>query len=226
MATTIKSTDYLIADNTWHYWNTTATTTNIVYEDPWRTWTTMTSSTGTVYPVQQRTWTRWQEPTYTFDRIVPVETPEQVQARLDRAQRQREEASARALARQQRMLGAEDRAWELFRSLLTEEQIRTMDETHEVWVKGSDGGLYVIETWNGRVHGNIRAVDEHGCMLGRLCVQPQMYDYAEAAALPASDGHVGQLLAIRFNEKRLRETANWSGVRACQQPEVPILRAA
>jgi hypothetical protein len=55
-------------------------------------------------------------------------------------------------------------------------------------------------------------VDEHGCVLGRVCVAPGMYDGDADAYLPLADGWVGQYLALKFNEEALRATGNWSGL--------------
>ena len=96
-----------------------------------------------------------------------------------------------------RMAGAEDRAETLFRSLLTAEQLITLDDENTSCVieRGSGGGLYQIQI-DGRLHGNIKAIDEHGCVLGTLCVAPDMY--TGNGRMPNMDGYVGQLLAIRF----------------------------
>jgi len=221
----------------WGQWTNVGytTTTNAITYNPthnhgmWQDWiqTTTTASTTaylTYDPVH--TWEQWDEIPHVYyqHRVAAVTQPTQEQ--LDAAQRRREEDSARRLAAQTKLQGAQDRALELLHSLLTEDQLDSLIRDEEIQVRGSDGGLYVIETGNGRVHGNIRQVDEHGCMLGRLCVQPGMYDQEERASLPSADGHVGQLLAIRFNEAALRERANWSSRQACRQPDVPILRAA
>ena len=233
---------------TWNEWINVGyitTGTNATWQpDVWQTWTNATTNQVVVGYDPAYTWRQWDdfadadEINYEVrDGVVygrhhrqeyyqQVVHREPTQEELDAEQRRREDESARQLALQQRMVGAQDRALELFRALLTDDQIETMDQDGEIWVKGNDGGYYVIETRDGRVHGNVRSVDEHGCMLGRLCVQPGMYDHEEQAALPTADGHVGQLLAIRFNERQFRNTANWSGRRACQQPDVPILRAA
>jgi hypothetical protein len=212
--------------------------------DPWRDWvqTTTTGTTGMAgatvrYHYQDEvilgydpayTWEAWDEIPHEAVHYAQrmVVAPQPTQEELDAAQRRREEESARRHAAQAKLEGAQERALELLHSLLTEEQLVHLVRDEEIPVTGSDGGMYVIEAANGRIHGNIRQVDEHGCVLGRLCVQPVMYDQEERASLPSADGHVGQLLAIRFNEAALRERANWSGRRACQQPDVPILRAA
>jgi hypothetical protein len=215
----------------WNGWInvTPLTTTYASNTATWDRWLTTGTTAATIGYDRVYTWEQWEDAGQPYVWREYYQQPavrEPTQEELDAAQRRREDQSARLLAEKQRLAGAEDRAMELFRSLLTADQRQTMDQDGEVWVKGSDGGFYVVETRDGRVHGNVRSVDEHGCMLGRLCVQPGMYDHQEGAALPTSDGYVGQLLAIRFNEREFRATANWSGRRACQQPDVPILRAA
>lgn len=214
----------------WKHWanaTTSSTTSGTYVNDPWGRWTTANTSTTHLAYNPTYTWDQWAEmPDEQEYQYHQYPRHEPTQAELDAIQRRREDQSARLLAEQQRLQVAQPRALELFRALLTADQITQMDTDGEVWVKGSAGGFYVIEVGGGRVHGNIRRIDEHGCMLGRLCVQPSMYDHIEGAALPTADGHVGQLLAIRFNEPALLEKANWSSQRPCQQPDVPILRAA
>jgi hypothetical protein len=145
----------------------------------------------------------------------------------DAQQAAREERSRQLLAeRQQRELRAaqaQERAEELFSSLLTAEQQDRWATHRLITVRGSEGGLY--ELHDGGVHGNIAQVDEHGCRLATLCVATGMYD-DHHNPLPTADGWVGQLLAIRYNERELREKANFSYRRGCQHPDVPVLGAA
>lgn len=212
---------------TWQTWTTTTTNYRITTGNTatWNRWINSTTTTGaTIHYDTNYTWTQWDGLAHEAVRYPVHEPYVPTQEELDAAQRRREEESARRLAAQRQLAFAEDRAMELLRSLLTEEQAAQVEHNGEIWVDGSAGGIYVIETGAGRVHGNIRAVDAHGCVLGRLCVQPSMYD--GGGAMPIADGFVGQLLAIRHNERALLEKANWSGQRACQQPNVPILRAA
>ena len=197
--------------------NATATTGDVNYV--WNTWTTSaTTSTGTIAYDYNYTWQRWERAAADVEEIRRL-----AQQELDAVQARREERAARQLADRVRLTGAEERAVALFRSLLTPEQLADFDnpDIHSVTVRGSEGGLYEIET-DGRLHGNIKAVDEHGCVLGRLCVAPSMYD--GNFTMPTSDGYVGQLLGIKFNEELLVTTGNWSHRRECQQPHVPILR--
>lgn len=226
--------------------NTTASfNQNII----WRQWydaqtysTTITNSTGDRWfvrdedwisygpirfqanPVQERIWERWE--------VRERETQEQEAARLlreqerrDEIQRMREEQSRRRLAEQARIDGAQARALELLEMILSPEERLYRAEHGEIMVRGSAGGMYVIEERDS-VHGNVRQVDEHGCLLGRICVAPQMYDREAGLALPLADGWVGQYLAIKHDELLFRQKGNWSSVRPCQQPGVPSLAAA
>jgi hypothetical protein len=209
------------ATRIWQSWmggeyvvTTNATTTTGGVDYVWDTWNTTTSSTTLAYNYQY-TWQRWEAARADVEELQRI-----AQARLDAEQRRREETNARRLAARARVEGAEERSMELFRSLLDVEQLAMLDnpDTNCVIVRGSSGGRYQLECDHG-VHGNIVAIDEHGCMLGRLCVAPQMWSYGDAAAMPHGDGLVGQLLAIRFNEPALLAQANWSHRRPCQRPD-------
>lgn len=213
---------YLNQDYVWRGWNstTTGTTTVSLNTQPiWDRWlTTGATTTGNM------TWQRWQDlDHYAWQQPVrtPVETEEERQARLDRYQAQREEESRRRLAETARLEGAQERGMELLLSILTAEERVWHDQHDEIMVRGSDGGMYVIGK-NG-VHGNIREVDEHGCVLGRICVQPGMVDRDAGLAIPLADGWVGQYLAIKTHEQDVRQIGNWSSRRECQQPGIPIL---
>jgi hypothetical protein len=211
------------ATRIWQSWmggeyvvTTNATSTTMGVDYVWDTWNTTATTGGTTLNYDyQYTWMRWEAARADVEEIQRI-----TQARLDAEQRRREEANARRLATRVRVEGAEERSMELFRSLLSVEQLATLDDpdTSCVIVRGSGGGRYQIECERG-VHGNIMAIDEHGCMLGRLCVAPQMWSYGDGAAMPHGDGLVGQLLAIRFNEPALLAQANWSHRRPCQRPD-------
>jgi hypothetical protein len=214
----------------WYSWagtTGTATTGSWTIDPIWNTWNGTTTTGGnTITYAQDATWHRWEAADQQYRQATIAEIEElrrQAQERLDAEQRRREQNNARRLANMVRMEGAEDRAEALLLSLLTEEQTLEYINHQTITVRGSAGGLYKILA-RGQVHGNIRAIDVHGCFLGTLCVAPHMYTYD--GALPMSDGYVGQLLAIRFNEPALLEKANWSGRRECQNMVVPIMRAA
>lgn len=205
---------------------TTATTGTYTTQDiVWRGWTN--STTSSTLTMQDYVWNTWQtadnRPAGWFREPV-AETPEERQAREDRAQAAREEASRRHLAEQKRMTGAQDRAMELLMMILTNEERVWHDLHDEIMVSAPSGRMYVIEKRS--VHGNIKEVDAHGCVLGRVCVQPGMFDADTRLSLPLADGWVGQYLAIKHDEEHLRATGNWSGRAACKQPGVPILGQA
>ena len=219
-------------DIQWTWTGTTATTMTLSRIQPliWNQW--VTSSTGwvttgdTTYNIQGATWERWLD----YDGVVhrEIATQEEIlrmrQERADRLQAQREADSRRFLAEQARLEGAQDRGMELLLSLLTNEERVWHDLHDELMVRGSEGGLYLIAKHG--VHGNITEVDEHGCRLANLCVAPGMMDRDAGLALPLADGWIGQYLAIKNQEAVLRQAANWSMQRVCQQPGIPILGAA
>lgn len=220
----------------WKYWIGTSNSTktmSLKADYVWDGWITantlavsaVTKFTNTLTTYSATTtfrdiiWNEWQNEPATPDYY---RTPEEIQADADAAQARREEASRRALAREAVRVQAEDRAMELLMTLLTEEETRYYLEHDEIQVRSEHGNLYVIEKRG--VHGNIRQVDEHGCMLGRICVAPVMYD-DERRALPLADGWIGQYLMLKHDEDRIIGRGNWSSRRVCQMPDVPILRA-
>jgi len=161
-----------------------------------------------------------------------VPTAEQLQEFADREQRAREERARRALEQEQRYAAAQEarimaeaRGGELLQMLLTPEQKQSLRDRHIIPVRGSQGGMYEIDTLQNGVHGNIVQVDQHGCRLGRICVAPGMRE-ADGRVLPLADGWVGQLLAIMADEEHFRNTGNWSSPQVCRHPDVPILERA
>ena len=236
--------------------NTTASTTGtITYTQDlvWNGWTVGNTTTGTSTFISDEQMVRfnaegitfdWYKPTYTVNPIQEavaqqwqvihereVPSPEELQRRADEAQRQMEEASRRRLEAEQRWARLEEdrilaqvRGLELLHMLLTDEQRAQYDLNAVVPVRGSEGGMYEIDTLQNGVHGNIVKVDEHGCRLGRVCVAPRMR--VDGQALPLADGWVGQLLAIKTDERAFIRTGNWSSQRACAHPDVPILERA
>lgn len=217
-----------IEDPSWAY-TTTATSTTGWYLNQntvWQDWVNTTATTSTTLRIAQNAvWNDWQYHGQNLEwYTTPPETPEERQAREDRLQARREEDSRARLAAKTRMEGAQERAMELLMTVLTNEERVWHDQHDEIMVRAESGRIYVIEKRG--VHGNIREVDEHGCILGRVCVAPGMYDGGAQAALPLADGWLGQYLAIKHNEEYLRATGNWSRRAACVQPDVPVLRAA
>lgn len=144
----------------------------------------------------------------------------------DERQRAREERSRRQLAEMQRLEGAQQRALELLRMILSPEERTYWENTGDIRVRGSDGGMYVIVASGESVHGNIKVTDDHGCTLGSICVAPTMYDRDEdgrAVPLPLADGWVGQYLTLKHNEGEMLRHANWYRQRECQHPGIPVL---
>ena len=208
----------------WWNWVTTSSTMSATANSIWLGWATNTTTasynTYTAMTYQDMIWHGWQNTPIT---PAPYRTPEEIQADADAAQARREEASRRQLAAKQARAAAEDRAMELLHTLLTEEEMRHYVEHDEIQVRSQHGNLYVIEKRG--VHGNIRQVDEHGCLLGRICVAPKMYD-EDCRTLPYADGWIGQYLMLKHDEDLIIGRGNWSRRADCQQPNVPILRAA
>lgn len=221
-----------------------ATTNNIV----WRQWydvqTMSTTITGGLqghrytYTVsdedlwhnyQQPIWDHWERvmvrerETEAEFRAAQAEVERRHQEYRDQQQRTAEERNRRWLAEQERIAGAQQRALGLLEMILTPEERLYRAQHGEIMVRGSDGGMYVIEE-RGSVHGNVRQTDEHGCLLGRICIAPDMFDREERKALPLADGWVGQYLAIKYQEETFRATGNFSSVRPCQHADVPTLR--
>jgi hypothetical protein len=231
---TTASTITLKQDVVWNGWcvgnTTTGTSTYISDEDLVRfegtgiTWHQMSPvNFGWANPVQPEVFNRWQ---VIHEREVP--SPEELQRRADEAQRQREQMSRLRLEREQRLAKAEEdrilaqaKGLELLLMVLTDEQRAQYDLNARIPVTGSLGGMYEIDTLYGGVHGNVVQVDEHGCILGRICVAPRMR--VASGPLPLADGWVGQLLAIKTDEQTFRDRGNWSSQRRCQHPDVPIL---
>lgn len=234
---TTSTTLTFTQDIVWNGWtvgNTTTGTSTFItdeqlvrFEGTGITWDWMKRTGDIGLPVQyQNVYNHWQ---VIHEREVP--SPEELQRRADEAQRRREQEARRRLEAEQRWQRAEEdrvlaqiKGLELLHMLLTDEQAEQYALNGSVPVRGSDGGMYEIDTLYGGVHGNVVQVDEHGCKLGRVCVAPRMN--VGGHALPMADGWVGQLLAIKTDEALFRARGNWSSVRACAHPDVPILASA
>jgi len=153
------------------------------------------------------------------------------QERRDREQAERERINRERLAREQEFQRlrqeAKDRALELLMMVLTPEERLQHENMGEIFVRGSDGHLYQLQTTSrNTVHGNIVRTDEHGCKLGTVCVAPAMHESHEEGrrALPIEDGWVGQYLGLRHNAEEFLRHGNWSYVRECQHKDTPTLR--
>jgi hypothetical protein len=202
------------ANTTWLQWNNISTTGSHPYV--WDQW--VSTGTATSYTTQEIVWTQWHE------------TEEEARARAEQAarardefQRRQEERNRERLARQQelaeQMAAARVLALELLEGLVPAED-RALGDLSLILVRGSDGHDYRIETHRRSVHGNIVRIDEHGCVLGRACVAPAMYD-ENNEPLPHEDGWAGQYLGLKFDAEEFLSHANWSETyRGCQQPDL------
>jgi len=228
---------------------TTTGNFTVTRDEIWQGWTVGNTTTGTYTQINDMEMARFQDAGIRFDwthhpQYYTTEDAQVViqqemvwqgwndrdqlnreqQLRLDRIQEQREANNRRlhaeAEARKVRSQEASARALELFLGLLTTEQAAEYTSRGEVTVRGSEGGLFVIETGRRTVHGNVVEIDAHGCRLARGCVQPAMWaDGGES--MPVEDGWVGQLMAIRHDELALRRVANWSNRTGCRRPDQP-----
>jgi hypothetical protein len=231
---------------TWTQWTNSTTVTYRIQQDRvWNRWTvddawtvmnpaingTITYNTAFT-TTQDYVWTNWNAQsdtvyTRTYHQMDTGRTAEEIQHLADRRQALNEAESRRRLRYEQEReqaaarAQAHDRGMELLKMVMSHEELALFEIAGKIHVRGSEGGLYEIDTQYGGVHGNVVQVDEHGCQLGRICVAPQMR--LDSGVLPLSDGYVGQYLAIKHQEALFRATGNWSQRRTCQQPNVPIL---
>jgi hypothetical protein len=170
--------------------------------------------------------------------VAARQTAEEVAAAVQQAaeaeQRRRERLNQRRLEQQREreisialQATANKRAKELLESILTQEE-RAWYDAHvqdSVLVRGGfSGSLFVVqlnyeayqEGLPGSVHGNVYRTDEHGCVLHRVCVAPRMHT-EDRKVIPLHDGHVGQILAIKFDEEEFVRKGNWYAGRPCAQ---------
>ena len=215
-------------DLIWHDWtaaNSTTITGNYIncithaQNNVWQVWANQFLDDGDDWEDAHVDGARMRPPTR--QRVVHHQQNHQEIA--DEVQRAREERSRRRLEEAARLEGAQSRALELLEGLLTAEERAYRAEHGEILVRGSAGGLYVIEQHG--VHGNVRNIDEHGCTLRRGCAAPEMYDRVEGEretlALPEADGWIGQYLALKTQEQVYVRTANWSSHGVCRLPADP-----
>lgn len=193
-------------------WSTATVTSNNVV---WPMWMANANTATIEYdwydennaPYNHQVWTGW------------VADDEASRARHDELQARREQNSRERLAAQQarmeQAITARSAAMELLESLLTPDEAEFKRRYGKIEVFGSDGCLYWLELHRETVHGNIVRVDEHGCILGRACVAPRMYDEQTRGALPTADGWVGQYLGLKFDAEQFLSHANWSQLYRC-----------
>jgi hypothetical protein len=189
-------------------WTSTGTDTRI-----WNQWITTGNTTSATITWQEPIWDNWlrDERIYQERRALTQQQADELQTRREARSR---EALAAEQARMENRVVAHARALDLLDELLTEDERKVRDSQQRVAVRGSDGHLYWLEMHRDTVHGNIVRTDEHGCMLGRACVAPQMRDGYDV--LPTADGWVGQYLGLKFDAATFLSHANWSGIQRCR----------
>lgn len=209
-------------DHVWdQWWTTTTTTSNLVsatwqmerIDYVWDEWysghryTVTNTTTGSTRNIVSDRVLRESEIPHAAARM----TPEQQEAEHRELLRERQEADrAYWRAEEQRRAVAQERALELMKLILTEEQWRRHEEDGYVLVTGSDGGLYRVETRGGH-EGNVVRYDADGD-IARLCAHPRMsapaLEGVESGFMPSADAWVAQILAIQTDETEWRATAN------------------
>jgi hypothetical protein len=204
---------------TWQQWvgnNTVGTATSYTYADnatTWGQWVTAGSISHTTLTWQDEMWVQWEVQDYVYRRQRNQLTPEeQDELQRQREQRSREELAARQ-AREEQMAAARVRGRELLEELVDAGD--WVPGLELIQLVGSDGQLYRVELHRDTVHGNVLRVDEHGCILGRACVAPEMHDGVRT--LPTEDGWVGQYLGLKFDAEVFLQRANWSSVQGCRE---------
>lgn len=168
---------YFNNNDAWVSWTHAATTT-ITTDSMWQMWNSLNPATTLV------TGAVWSEP--------------ERQRALDRYERQQEEA-------RQRRQAAKERARELLKSLLTQEQWESYDTVMGFDVVGSDGVTYRIQ--HGMI-GNVYALYPDGTRRAAYCAHPYEWDAENDCRLPTEDILAGQVLALRTDAPGFVATAN------------------
>lgn len=103
-----------------------------------------------------------------------------------------------------RVEAANERARDLLRSVVTDEQWQEFERDNSITVRGSAGGLYSVVCSG--TNGNVRYLSEGGEVLGTLCAHP--HDYTDEGDIPTTDLHAGQVLALATDEQAWLSKAN------------------
>lgn len=122
---------------------------------------------------------------------------------------------------QARRVSASDRALDLFRSVITPEQLGEYERTGSITVRSPSGRRYHVNCSPayGR-HGNIKEIDREGKQLASICVAP-------GGPIPHYDAILGQIIALQHDEHALRQAANFTPlVLGYDRNELPRERAA
>jgi hypothetical protein len=141
------------------------------------------------------------------------ETDEQRAAREERHRADRErwevERNRRLAAERERIeqaRAATTRAWELLESLLDADQRAELETRNTVTVVGSEGHRFRLEC--GHSDGNVLWLADDGAERGRMCAHPNRYPDDRRGPIPLPDVIIGQVLALRTDERGFVAVAN------------------
>ncbi len=167
---------------------TSGTTTSSAGDYVWATWATASTSSAT----SGNDWGLSPTPSR------PAETEEQRQAKEEREQQQRlarlEKREADGRARE----AARQKAEELLRSSLDEQQLEQFNETKWFVVISQSGKRYRIRRdWIG----NVDELNQDDRVIAKYCIHPR-------ATIPVADSMLTQKLMLEADEARFTEIAN------------------
>lgn len=211
MATTSTSSYYIssTSNSAWSTWTSgysSTATTSCSSDNVWYTWTGSGTSTATTYPTikissNDVVWTTWSADSTAGTITVIPETAEQrtareaEQAEFQRAcvQRLKEEEAAKQLA--------EQKAFELLKIALSDEEVMMLETEKHIEVRGSNSKtVYRIKKGRAR---NVQELDENGKVKRHLCFHPVI-------ACPDFDTMLSQKLLLETNEDEALRIANFS----------------
>lgn len=208
--TALTSTSLTYTTTSATYWDAVGSDANFTFISPAQAWQRLRPplpradralrNQALADSAQQQAWREQYEEENRLDREW-----EQRQALLE--QRRAEQDEERRQAHQERIAqgqAAEERAGELLRSLLTDEQWTEWRRRNYFHVTTPAGHRYRIERGTQE---NVFLLDDNGGQVETLCAGPERRD-ENGGLLPVTDVVIGQLLALRANEAGYRMVAN------------------
>ena len=195
--------------NTWTNTTYTNSTTVTGYNTIWNDW--ITQGTASTSATLNTVWCTWMaEPTGSLQsryQTPPQPSEEEREAReQERLARQARYAEIDARHRAE-AAEARQRAEELLKVILTDEQWAAYTEKKEFSVIGKSGRRYLIRHG---LHGNVKVVEDE-VVVESLCIQPptsEVDDEGRYREVPVADALVAQVLGIRHDEENFRRVAN------------------
>lgn len=175
--------------STWDNWtsSTTSATNSYSVEATWRAWTT-DASAGEIYVGRELLGSRRIPP------VLPIETEEEKQARVQRELQAEERRKARI--KQKELANIEARS--LLDSVLTEIQRECLQKEDWFLVVGKSGNIYRIRKGYA---GNIDLINPEGKVIRSFCIHIP-HDF------PMEDNLVAQKLHLEANDIEFTERAN------------------